>query len=304
MATLKRKTKRLKGGGRTRRRRGGLLSKEAINNMTKHAAKGAVKSVANQVSPHFENIADSIFNSSSTKNGFSRANNLMDAYSQGNLVSSLAATQGLTDEEINKKAIAVTNLLAKLMHDPDVQKAVANIDVAAVGMGANLVNKLEPIVLNTMMKTGNQLSTAGIQTVEGIADTIPGVDDVEGLMQLIYAGTKMVAAGMTTATSTVNAGTAVIGTIGSKGTELANKFDAAVNAASNAIPHTQLIEPPLKIGMPLPLLPQQGRPQNTNQTARQSAMSKKGGKRRRNRSRKSAISKKRGKRRRNRSRHR
>ena len=166
------------------------------------------------------------------------------------MTSTLAAQHGLTEEAINQKAIAASNLVVKMMQDPEVQRAVANVDAAAVGMGANVVNKLEPIVLKTMMKTGNQLSTAGIQTVEGVADAIPGVDDVEGLMQLIYAGTKMVAAGMTTAASAVDAGTAVIGTVGSKGAELASNFDAAIDAASNAIPKVPAALPKASAALP------------------------------------------------------
>ena len=161
MATLKRKTKRLRKGGRTRRHRGGqnTLGRAAVKTVARRAAAGAAKGLANQVSPHYENIADRLFNSPSAKKGFANASGLLSAYSQGDLTSTLAAQHGLTEEAINQKAIAASNLVVKMMQDPEVQKAVANVDVAAVGMGANIVNKLEPIVLKTMMKTGKQLST-------------------------------------------------------------------------------------------------------------------------------------------------
>ena len=251
------------------------VAKGAVNNVAKQVVKGAVNNVAKQMSPHFQNAADSIFNSPGMKKGYSSANNIMSEYSQGNLASSLAAQYGFTEEGINHKAIAATNLIAKLMQDPEVQKAVANVDVAAVGMGANLVNKLEPIVLKTTLKAGNELSTAGIQSVQGIVDAIPGIDDVEGLMQLIYAGTKMAAAGMTTATSAVEAGTDVVNTVGEEGAELASKVDTTISALANAIPSPPKVQQPNAV---------KGSPKAQQQPKTLPKTVKKGGTRRRNKS--------------------
>ena len=161
-----------------------------------------------------------------------------NAFSQGDLVSLAAQQYGFTKEALNQKVLAASDIVVKLMMDPKLQQAFAKVDVAAVEMGGNLMNKLAPIVLNTVEKTGSKLSSAGIQTGEGLFDAtvgnIPGVDDVEGLMRLIGAGTKLAAAGMTTMTAAADVGTTVFGSV-VQAAGLEKQFNAAIIAASNAL---------------------------------------------------------------------
>jgi len=197
----------------------------------------------NHVSSHYKNIADKIFgDSGNLASGYSGASNSLKEYSQGNLIANIAAQKGITIESMNKKVAAVTNLIAKLMQDPKVQDAVANVDASAVGMGATLIKKLEPIILNTSLKAGGELSTAGIQSIEGIIDVIPVVDDVEGLGQLFYSVTKFAAAGMTTASSFADTLTVIMETVSGKGLELAKRINTAVTSASNAIPTPNVVK--------------------------------------------------------------
>ena len=199
--------------------------------------KTAAKNATDHVSSHYKNIADKIFgDSGNLASGYSGASNALKEYSQGNLIANIAAQKGITIESMNKKVAAVTNLIAKLMQDPKVQDAVANVDASAVGMGATLIKKLEPIILNTSLKAGGELSTAGIQSIEGIIDVIPVVDDVEGLGQLFYSVTKFAAAGMTTASSFADTLTVIMETVSGKGLELAKRINNAITSASNAIP--------------------------------------------------------------------
>jgi len=199
--------------------------------------------VKNHVSSHYKNIADKIFgDSGNLASGYSGASNALKEYSQGNLIANIAAQKGITIESMNKKVAAVTNLIAKLMQDPKVQDAVANVDASAVGMGATLIKKLEPIILNTSLKAGGELSTAGIQSIEGIIDVIPVVDDVEGLGQLFYSVTKFAAAGMTTASSFADTLTVIMETVSGKGLELAKRINNAITSASNAIPTPNVVK--------------------------------------------------------------
>jgi len=134
-------------------------------------------------------------------------------------------------------------LLQRVLQSPKVQSAISGLAVDGVEIGTETLEKIIPIVEQAAAKTASRGESAAINAVQGIIDVVPGLDDLEGIIQEAIAGADLVGTFASAGTGILTSVAQTVNIASQESARINSQIEQLADAINEALPSNQGIGP-------------------------------------------------------------